>query len=322
MQKKTFCLDRIEVILQLRGKDESMTITMGDSVFPSKQQLPPHVRIWDSVTLNTLHVIGVGFFDRAVTCIAFSKSVSMGPVGTGVLVPREERISSRLKREEVNTRRSRLGARTDLRDETVPRPRSPHSEVTHTPSGRTRDGQRPCNTGCMFLGALLPALALNFTCPLVGGPSVPPSFPHGLPVPKQELEGTHGLPGPSGCAHATDPPYKPPFQKLNVHTHVHVLTSEPHKPQPQRLCSRTASRPMFVTHVCCVCRGHWLLQEGVLQLLHRLVLIELMRQGHPRPLSAAPVPPSPHIHLPSPGDQGSRSPKWCMHILWPKWTPY
>ena len=42
----------------------------------SKQQLPPHVRIWDSVTLNTLHVIGIGFFDRAVTCIAFSKSVS------------------------------------------------------------------------------------------------------------------------------------------------------------------------------------------------------------------------------------------------------
>ncbi|ELW47223.1 Echinoderm microtubule-associated protein-like 1 [Tupaia chinensis] len=38
------------------------------------RQLPPHVRIWDSVTLNTLHVIGIGFFDRAVTCIAFSKS--------------------------------------------------------------------------------------------------------------------------------------------------------------------------------------------------------------------------------------------------------
>uniref|UniRef100_A0A8C6Z652 EMAP like 1 n=1 Tax=Nothoprocta perdicaria TaxID=30464 RepID=A0A8C6Z652_NOTPE len=37
-------------------------------------QLPPHVRVWDSVTLNTLHVIGMGFFDRAVTCIAFSKS--------------------------------------------------------------------------------------------------------------------------------------------------------------------------------------------------------------------------------------------------------
>lgn len=47
----------------------------------SPQQLPPHVRIWDSVTLNTLHVIGTGFFDRAVTCIAFSKSVSLSREG-------------------------------------------------------------------------------------------------------------------------------------------------------------------------------------------------------------------------------------------------
>ena len=40
------------------------------------QMLPPHVRVWDSVSLNTLHVIGMGVFDRAVTCVAFSKSVS------------------------------------------------------------------------------------------------------------------------------------------------------------------------------------------------------------------------------------------------------
>lgn len=42
----------------------------------SVQPLPPHIRVWDSVTLNTLHVIGMGVFDRAVTCVAFSKSVS------------------------------------------------------------------------------------------------------------------------------------------------------------------------------------------------------------------------------------------------------
>ncbi|XP_071215394.1 echinoderm microtubule-associated protein-like 2 isoform X4 [Salvelinus alpinus] len=36
--------------------------------------LPPHVRVWDSVSLNTLHIIGMGVFDRAVTCVAFSKS--------------------------------------------------------------------------------------------------------------------------------------------------------------------------------------------------------------------------------------------------------
>lgn len=59
-------------------------VTVADAAFSFKQQLPPHVRIWDSVTLNTLHVIGVGFFDRAVTCIAFSKSVSRNPRGPGV----------------------------------------------------------------------------------------------------------------------------------------------------------------------------------------------------------------------------------------------
>ncbi|CAB1348649.1 unnamed protein product [Coregonus sp. 'balchen'] len=42
--------------------------------------LPPHVRVWDSVSLNTLHVIGIGVFDRAVTCVAFSKSCSNDPV--------------------------------------------------------------------------------------------------------------------------------------------------------------------------------------------------------------------------------------------------
>ncbi|KAK3093743.1 hypothetical protein FSP39_019600 [Pinctada imbricata] len=33
----------------------------------------PHVRIWDSISLNTLHVVGIGDFDRAVCCISFSK---------------------------------------------------------------------------------------------------------------------------------------------------------------------------------------------------------------------------------------------------------
>ncbi|XP_072313232.1 echinoderm microtubule-associated protein-like 1 isoform X5 [Eucyclogobius newberryi] len=39
----------------------------------SVQQLP-HVRVWDSVSLNTLHVLGAGFFDRGLVCLAFSKS--------------------------------------------------------------------------------------------------------------------------------------------------------------------------------------------------------------------------------------------------------
>ncbi|XP_043929530.1 echinoderm microtubule-associated protein-like 1 [Protopterus annectens] len=55
---------------------DRITIATGQVAGTSKdgKQLPPHVRVWDSVTLNTLHVLGMGFFDRAVTCIAFSKS--------------------------------------------------------------------------------------------------------------------------------------------------------------------------------------------------------------------------------------------------------
>ncbi|KAM4013980.1 echinoderm microtubule-associated protein-like 1 isoform 7-T7 [Anomaloglossus baeobatrachus] len=55
---------------------DKITIATGQVAGTSKdgKQLPPHVRVWDSVTLNTLHVIGMGFYDRAVTCVAFSKS--------------------------------------------------------------------------------------------------------------------------------------------------------------------------------------------------------------------------------------------------------
>ncbi|KAJ8309286.1 hypothetical protein KUTeg_014160 [Tegillarca granosa] len=33
----------------------------------------PHVRIWNSQTLETIHVIGLGDFERAVCCVSFSK---------------------------------------------------------------------------------------------------------------------------------------------------------------------------------------------------------------------------------------------------------
>ncbi|CAL1527600.1 unnamed protein product [Lymnaea stagnalis] len=33
----------------------------------------PHVRVWDSVSLNTLHVVGLGVFNRSVCCLSFSK---------------------------------------------------------------------------------------------------------------------------------------------------------------------------------------------------------------------------------------------------------
>lgn len=49
------------------------------------QLLAPHVRVWDSVSLNTLHVLGTGFFDRALVCLAFSKSVRKCVAGTSCI---------------------------------------------------------------------------------------------------------------------------------------------------------------------------------------------------------------------------------------------
>ncbi|XP_051718038.1 echinoderm microtubule-associated protein-like 2 isoform X1 [Ctenopharyngodon idella] len=55
---------------------DMVTIATGQVAGTSKDGKPlqPHVRVWDSVSLNTLHVIGAGVVDRAVTCVAFSKS--------------------------------------------------------------------------------------------------------------------------------------------------------------------------------------------------------------------------------------------------------
>uniref|UniRef100_A0A8C0H466 EMAP like 2 n=1 Tax=Chelonoidis abingdonii TaxID=106734 RepID=A0A8C0H466_CHEAB len=55
---------------------DMVTIATGQVAGASKdgKPLPPHVRVWDSVSLNTLHVLGLGAFDRAVSCVGFSKS--------------------------------------------------------------------------------------------------------------------------------------------------------------------------------------------------------------------------------------------------------
>eukprot|EP00074_Homo_sapiens_P071146 XP_011524996.1 echinoderm microtubule-associated protein-like 2 isoform X1 [Homo sapiens] len=57
---------------------DMVTIATGQVAGTTKEgkPLPPHVRIWDSVSLSTLHVLGLGVFDRAVCCVGFSKSCS------------------------------------------------------------------------------------------------------------------------------------------------------------------------------------------------------------------------------------------------------
>lgn len=51
-----------------------LLIATGQVASIDRRERRPHVRIWDSVSLNTLHIIGAGEFERAVSCIAFSKA--------------------------------------------------------------------------------------------------------------------------------------------------------------------------------------------------------------------------------------------------------
>nr|XP_032811871.1 echinoderm microtubule-associated protein-like 2 isoform X2 [Petromyzon marinus] len=55
---------------------DKVTVATGQMAGVTKEGKPfaPNVRIWDSVTLNSLHVIGTGSFVRSVNCLSFSKA--------------------------------------------------------------------------------------------------------------------------------------------------------------------------------------------------------------------------------------------------------
>nr|XP_027215880.1 echinoderm microtubule-associated protein-like 2 isoform X7 [Penaeus vannamei] len=44
-----------------------------DPLSPEAEEWP-HIRVWDSVSLNTLHIIGISDIERSVACLAFSKA--------------------------------------------------------------------------------------------------------------------------------------------------------------------------------------------------------------------------------------------------------
>ncbi|XP_070181364.1 echinoderm microtubule-associated protein-like 2 isoform X3 [Littorina saxatilis] len=67
--------DRIKIATgQVAGHDrkEGRRKRAGSEKAEELSESLPHVRIWDSVSLHTLHVLGLGDFDRAVCCISFS----------------------------------------------------------------------------------------------------------------------------------------------------------------------------------------------------------------------------------------------------------
>ncbi|KAH8855201.1 77 kDa echinoderm microtubule-associated protein [Schistosoma japonicum] len=54
---------------------DRITVATGQSAGHDKQSGKPHVRIWSSVDLKTLKIIGIGEFERSVCCLSFSKTV-------------------------------------------------------------------------------------------------------------------------------------------------------------------------------------------------------------------------------------------------------
>lgn len=286
----------------------------------SKQQLPPNVRIWDSVTLNTLHVIGIGFFDRAVTCIAFSKSVSTSPVGIAASVHREERISSRLKRERVNTP---VTAQVYVQIWTL---KPPASQV---PSfrGRTRRlgdtrsqsdvstvaRRGPAATVSSGSWSSLACSGLEFPLPVCAVPSRPGS----LPGHKQGQDGPRGLPASSGYARSTEPPFKALVQPVQKHACVHINTPRASPPVPPPLVRPCGNLVIAQRRPVPWSRRCLLLQGGGSAAPRRLVLTEPVVKRTPRPLPPAPVPchpTSPCSHcLCARVISGSR--RWWVNIL-------
>ena len=51
-----------------------MTVATGQVAGHAEKDGKPHVRIWNSSTLETMHVFGEGVFGRGVCCLAFSKT--------------------------------------------------------------------------------------------------------------------------------------------------------------------------------------------------------------------------------------------------------
>uniref|UniRef100_A0A5K3ESF0 WD_REPEATS_REGION domain-containing protein n=1 Tax=Mesocestoides corti TaxID=53468 RepID=A0A5K3ESF0_MESCO len=53
---------------------DKITIASGQTAGHAKAEGRPHVRIWNSVSLETLQVLGLGVFENSVACLSFSKT--------------------------------------------------------------------------------------------------------------------------------------------------------------------------------------------------------------------------------------------------------
>ncbi|KAH9509077.1 Echinoderm microtubule-associated protein-like 1 [Bulinus truncatus] len=66
--------DKIKIATgQVAGHEFKETKPQAKKKTATQDENLPHVRVWDSVSLNTIHVIGLGVFNRSICCLSFSK---------------------------------------------------------------------------------------------------------------------------------------------------------------------------------------------------------------------------------------------------------
>jgi len=72
-ETQRFYMEHTDDIKCIAVHPDQVKIASGQVAGHDKKEGKPHVRIWDSVTLSTLHVLGEGDFQRGVCCVGFSK---------------------------------------------------------------------------------------------------------------------------------------------------------------------------------------------------------------------------------------------------------
>ncbi|XP_059086390.1 echinoderm microtubule-associated protein-like 1 isoform X5 [Tigriopus californicus] len=67
-------LGHTEDIKCLAVHPNKLLIATGQTTGHDRREGKPHIRVWNSVSLQTLHIVGIGDFERSVMCVSFSKA--------------------------------------------------------------------------------------------------------------------------------------------------------------------------------------------------------------------------------------------------------
>ncbi|XP_059480617.1 echinoderm microtubule-associated protein-like 2 isoform X4 [Neocloeon triangulifer] len=73
-QSQRHYLGHTDDVKSLAIHPNKLLVASGQTAGHDRKDGRPHVRIWNSVSLQTLHVIGIGDFERSICCLSFSKT--------------------------------------------------------------------------------------------------------------------------------------------------------------------------------------------------------------------------------------------------------